>query len=881
MRTLRLLFFLLLSVVAVQASATHNRAGEIVVCWTGQGLIYEATIYTYTKLSAPADRPELTLYWGDGTSTTIPRTPPSPVNEPDRDLRRNWYTATHQYAGPGEFILSFDDQNRNAGVVNVPQSVSQSFCVKTKLVISPVAGNNCSVRFLNPPIQDACFCQPWIHNSVAYDADGDSLSYEPVVCLGLGCQPIAGYEYPNQSGGCNGASYSIDPVTGTITWENPGTLGEYNIAFKVHEWRRTRNGDLVEMGWVTRDMQITVKPCSNQPPVIANLDDTCVVAGTLLTFNVQAQDPNVGQAITLTALGQPLVVPNSPATFVSPSPAQSVTGVFNWPTNCSHVRLQPYQMVFNAVDNDGEVQLQDYNTMNIRVVSPPPLNPAAAPNGSAIDLEWDPVVCTNADGYLIYRRVGTYGFVPDHCETGVPAYTGYSFIAEIDGHGNTTYTDNGPLIVGSQYCYMVVATFPDGAQSYASDEFCAILDRQVPVITHVSVGITGTTNGLDTVRWSNAYDLDTLARPGPYQFKLYRGTGFTNATTLIYTSALHPFLAHPDTHFIDTGLNTRDQAHVYRVDFFGRADEPDPDFIGSSSPASSLFIATAPNDEQVTVSWTANTPWTNSLYEVQRDIGGTWTPVGTSTTTSFVDTGLVNGLRYCYRVLSTGSYGNPDIVAPLLNFSQETCAVPVDLTPPCAPTVVLENDCETPLNSLSWNNPNESCADDTYRYNIYFAQNANSPYVLVAALVGAENTFFAHTDGSSVAGCYQVTAIDTAGNESAFIIPVCGDNCPQYTLPNIYTPNGDGANDEFVPFPYRGVRSIDLTVYNRWGTAVFETVDPAVHWKGTYLDTGEVLPDGVYYYICTVTFARLAGDEPVVLKGYVHISGSGGAQGTF
>ncbi len=866
MHPLRTLILLLLSLLAEAAMATHNRAGEIIVCWTGQGLIYEATIITYTKLSAPADRPELTLCWGDGICTVVDRT--QIIDTPPDDLRRNEYVATHQYAGPGSFILQFDDQNRNGGVVNVPNSISQSFCVQTNLIIDPLGGNNCSVRFLNPPIQDACNCQPWIHNSVAFDPDGDSLSYEPVVCLGLNCAPIVGYQYPNQVAGCNGADYSIDPFTGTLFWLNPGLLGEYNIAFRVHEWRFV-DGDWREMGWVTRDMQVTVLTCSNQPPQIEQVADTCVEAGTFLTFNVDANDQNLGQEVTLTALGQPFVLANSPATFVSPSPAQNVTGVFSWQTNCGHVRLQPYQVVFNAVDNDPEVQLQDYRSMTITVVAPAPLNPSATPVGNTIELDWDASICTNADGYLIYRRSGLYGFDPDNCETGVPAYTGYTFLASIDGLNNTSYIDQNGLVIGNQYCYMVVAKFPDGAQSYASEEFCAILDRQVPVLTKVSVVTTSTTSGIDSVQWSNAFDLDTVARPGPYLFKLYRGIGFTAANQLIWTSGTHPFLQHPDTNFVDTGLNTKNDAHVYRVELFGRGDQPLPELIGTSSPASSVFITTAPNDEQITVQWNLNTPWTNSLYEVYRD----GVLVGTSTTTSYMDTLLVNGQRYCYRVRSMGAYSDPAIVAPLYNWSQEKCDSPVDLTPPCPPSVALDNDCETPLNTLTWNNPNESCADDTYEYHIYYADSIGAPFVLIATVVGAENTVFTHVNNSSVAGCYQVTALDTLGNESAFVQEVCGDNCPQYTLPNIFTPNGDRMNDRFVPFPYRGVRSIALTVFNRWGGLVFETEDPAILWNGTYKNTGETLPDGVYYYVCNVNYARLTGTELVQLKGYVHLQG--------
>jgi hypothetical protein len=64
-------------------------------------------------------------------------------------------------------------------------------------------------------------------------------------------------------------------------------------------------------------------------------------------------------------------------------------------------------------------------------------------------------------------------------------------------------------------------------------------------------------------------------------------------------------------------------------------------------------------------------------------------------------------------------------------------------------------------------------------------------------------------------------------------------------------------------------------VHNRWGQVVFTATDPDINWRGTFMDTNEPLPDGVYFYVCQVFFRRLAGEDAVVLKGYVHINGSG------
>lgn len=875
MRSLRFLPACAVLLLAYPAHATHNEAGEILVCHVG-GLEYEVTIITHTNPNSPADRPDFVLDWGDGFIDTIPRIePPTQLTIGTEQVQQNRYVSQHTYSGPGVFTLQYIDPNRVAGIQNIPGSVDVPMCVQSQIIVTTQL-TDCLPVFLNLPIQQACIYQPWIHNPAAYDADGDSLSFHPVVCLGRDIDnppddpadgwgdPIPGYMYPDGVVPGPNNNYSMDPVTGTITWDSPQQQGPYNIAFIVREWR---DGQMI--GWVERDMLILVEaPCANEIPSLGEMIDTCVVAGTHLTFGVSASDPDFGQVLEMDAFGGPFVVPESPAVFTTNPGTSPVSGTFSWNTTCAHVRQQPWQATFNVHDNYNP-PLNNFGNAHITVVAPEPLNPTATPDGSIMRLHWDADVCTNAMGYRIYRRQGLANFDPDHCETGVPGYTGYAYLDTTIGWGNTSYDDHD-LAFGVEYCYMVTAFFADGAESYASEEFCNLLERDVPIMTNVTVMSTDVATGGDSVVWSNAWDLDTNQYPGPYFFKLYEGTGFTSANTLIHTTGPWPFLQHPDTAFQHVDINTTDVPHVYRVELYNGTG--DGQLVGSGNTASSVFLVLEPNDEQITLHMQHSTPWINDSYGIYRETSpGVFTLIGTSTTETYVDTGLVNGRLYCYYVKSIGAYSDPSIIAPLINFSQIACARPVDLTPPCAPTLGLDNDCETPLNSLSWNNPNESCADDTYEYHIWFTPSFEDPLQVIATITGAENTFFLHTDGQSVAGCYAVTAIDTVGNESAWSDTLCGDNCPVYELPNVFSPNNDNTNDLFIPFPYRGVKEIDLHIFNRWGQLVFASTDPDIEWPGSYKGSGEQVPDGVYFYTCDVILKRLAGDEVKRLKGYVHV----------
>jgi len=845
--------------------ATHQRAGEITFKYIS-GLTYEITIVTYSFELSLADRYELDIYWGDNTKSTLLRSN-GPYNSQlgfegevvGPYIKKNLYVGVHTFPGSATYKLTVEDPNRNYGILNIPNSVEVPLFIETELIINPFIGVNSSPMLLLPPIDQGCVDQPFIHNPGAYDPDGDSLSFRLTTCRGASGENIPGFQLPNAVGSNVGGTFTMDPSTGEILWQSPKMRGEYNIAFLIEEWRQG-----LKIGYITRDMQITIVACNNHAPVIEPLKDTCVEAGDTIRFRVTATDADTNN-IKLTATGAPFQISN-PAEFISPNDsAGRNSGIFRWETTCSHVRKSPYQVYFKATDNDLPVNLFDLKSMNITVVGPAPKNLTATALGNTIQLKWNKNRCSNVSGYKIYRRNGFYGYVAGYCETGVPAYTGYQLIFT-STTTDTSFVDS-QLSRGIDYCYMVVATYPDGAESYASNEACAQLKKDVPVITNVSVLKTGTEDGRIYLAWSKPTELDFIQAPGPYKYLIYRSDDIAGSAFQLIDS----LASLNDTIYTNEPLNTSDHGVSYRVDLYN--DTPGLRFlIGPSQKASSPFLQFEPGDKKIRINITTLVPWTNEQFVVYRKNETTlqFDSIGTSIFPKYTDNNLINGKSYCYLVKVVGTYGTAGITDPLINFSQEACAIPIDNEVPCPPLLSVETDCESFQNILTWQNLDPECSADIVKYLIYYRPPQGESYAVLDSTQALTYTYF---NQATIAGCYKLIAVDSVGNRSAFSDSVCvaSDICGTYRLPNIFTPNSDERNDFFIPFPYSSVERIDLQIVNRWGNLIFTTTDPAIKWDGKIQGSNKDVSDGVYYYICDVYEITLNGTVKRTLRGSVTV----------
>jgi gliding motility-associated-like protein len=112
---------------------------------------------------------------------------------------------------------------------------------------------------------------------------------------------------------------------------------------------------------------------------------------------------------------------------------------------------------------------------------------------------------------------------------------------------------------------------------------------------------------------------------------------------------------------------------------------------------------------------------------------------------------------------------------------------------------------------------------------------------------------------------YELQVVDQCGYMSAdtVIVDVLAD-C-MVIIPNIFTPNGDGDNDEFIiADEHGGIKTFSMAIFNRWGKKVFETSDIRNGWNG------DNSPDGTYFYIIT---AETSNGQPFNKQGYFQLLG--------
>jgi gliding motility-associated-like protein len=109
-------------------------------------------------------------------------------------------------------------------------------------------------------------------------------------------------------------------------------------------------------------------------------------------------------------------------------------------------------------------------------------------------------------------------------------------------------------------------------------------------------------------------------------------------------------------------------------------------------------------------------------------------------------------------------------------------------------------------------------------------------------------------------GKYMLTCRTEKGEELTRPIEVLG------TVSNVFTPNGDGQNDEFyVDAPF--LEELSVKIYGRTGRMEYEITSPGQRWDGKD-QNGKELPEGTYFYDI---FARSGNGQMINQRGTINI----------
>ncbi len=114
--------------------------------------------------------------------------------------------------------------------------------------------------------------------------------------------------------------------------------------------------------------------------------------------------------------------------------------------------------------------------------------------------------------------------------------------------------------------------------------------------------------------------------------------------------------------------------------------------------------------------------------------------------------------------------------------------------------------------------------------------------------INAQHLF---TDVGSFEVCLSLLGGESCATSFCQIIPIVPN---AINIPNVFSPNGDGANDVLNLF-FDWAEKVEMTVLNRWGNEVasLEIFDYNSGWNGKLNNDGEDMPDGVYFYKFSIT----------------------------
>lgn len=132
---------------------------------------------------------------------------------------------------------------------------------------------------------------------------------------------------------------------------------------------------------------------------------------------------------------------------------------------------------------------------------------------------------------------------------------------------------------------------------------------------------------------------------------------------------------------------------------------------------------------------------------------------------------------------------------------------------------------------------------------------------------GATNYRWFFGDGESSIDKQPTHTFKRKGEKQVFLVAISKNGCkdtmtkqpyiegrPPVEIPDIFTPNGDGKNDEFIIQNLKDVEQYQLLVRDNQGRKVFEANRPSEYWNGLLNNDGPECESGRYQFVLKYRF---------------------------
>ena len=309
--------------------------------------------------------------------------------------------------------------------------------------------------------------------------------------------------------------------------------------------------------------------------------------------------------------------------------------------------------------------------------------------------------------------------------------TGYSLLGTTT---STSYVNTGAA-VGKTYYYRVKAVNSAGTSAY-SNIVSGRAKAAIPAAPHVTIG-TSSASGKPQLTWA--------AVDGAAKYEIYRSTqqstGFTLLGTTTSTSYVNTGAAVGKTYYYKVrALNVDGAAGAYSSTVSGAAK--------AVAPAAPTVTMTYSDSGKPKLTWSAVSGATSYRVYRSESRGTGYSLLGTTTSTSYVNTGAAVGKTYYYRVKAVNSAGT----SAYSNIVSGTARTPA----PAAPVLKGGTSSASGKPQLTW-----AAVNGAAKYDVYRSNSADGTFSKVGS---TDKTTYVNTGAvKGVTYFYKIRAVGASG----------------------------------------------------------------------------------------------------------------------